>query len=86
MEQFRDNFREPAEKQIKLRLALEKIAQLENITATDEELEKHYSDLAEEHKMDLEKVKQIISAENLADDIKVEKAFELVKGNAEIAF
>lgn len=86
MEQFRDNFREPAEKQIKLRLALEKIAQLENITATDEELEKHYSDLAEEHKMDLEKVKQIISAENLADDIKVEKAFELVKESAEIAF
>lgn len=85
MEQFRENFREPATKQIKLRLALEKIAQLENITATDEELEKHYNDLAEEHKMELDKVKQIISAENLGDDIKVEKAFELVKESAEIA-
>lgn len=86
MEQFRENFREPAEKQIKLRLALEKIAQLENITATDEELEKHYNDLAEEHKMDVEKVKQIISAESLGDDIKVEKAFDLVKESAEIAY
>lgn len=85
MEQFRENFREPATKQIMLRLALEKIAQLENITATDEELEKHYNDLAEEHKMELDKVKQIISAENLGDDIKVEKAFELVKESAEIA-
>lgn len=85
MEQFRDNFREAAEKQIKLRLALEKIAQLENIEAAEEELEKHYNDLAEEHKMELEKVKKIIPAESLADDIKVEKAFDLVKDNAEIA-
>lgn len=86
MEQFRENFREAAEKQIKLRLALEKIAQLENITASDEELEKHYNDLAEEHKMEVEKVKQIISAESLGDDIKVEKAFDLVKESAEIAY
>lgn len=85
MEQFRDNFREAAEKQIKLRLALEKIAQLENIEAAEEELEKHYNDLAEEHKMELEKVKKIIPAESLADDIKVEKAFDLVKDSAEIA-
>ena len=86
MEQFRDNFREGATKQIKLRLALEKIAQIENITANEEELEKHYNDLAEEHKMEVEKVKQIIPAESLADDIKVEKAFDLVKESAEIAF
>ncbi len=85
MEQFRANFKEAAVKQIKLRLALEKIVQLENITYTDEELEKHYADLAEEHKMEVDKVKQIIPAESLADDIKVEKAFDLVKNSAEIA-
>ncbi|HBH94776.1 MAG TPA: trigger factor [Ruminococcaceae bacterium] len=85
MEQFRENFKEPAVKQVKLRLALEKIVQLENIESTDEELEKHYADLAEEHKMEVEKVKQIIPAESLAEDIKVEKAFDLVKNSAEIA-
>ncbi len=85
MEQFRENFKEPAVKQVKLRLALEKIVQLENIDSTDEELEKHYADLAEEHKMEAEKVKQIIPAESLAEDIKVEKAFDLVKNSAEIA-
>ena len=84
MEQFRENFKEPAVKQVKLRLALEKIVQLENIDSTDEELEKHYADLAEEHKMEAEKVKQIIPAESLAEDIKVEKAFDLVKNSAEI--
>ncbi len=85
MEQFRENFREPATKQIKLRLALEKIAELEGIEATQEELEKHYEDLAQEHKMEIDKVKTIISSENLSDDIKVEKAFDLVKNSAEIA-
>lgn len=85
MEQFRENFKEPAVKQVKLRLALEKIVALENLESTDEELEKHYADLAEEHKMDVEKVKKIIPAESLAEDIKVEKAFDLVKNSAEIA-
>lgn len=85
MEQFRENFREAATKQIKLRLALEKIAQCENIEAAEEEIEKHYADLAEEHKMEVEKVKNIISVEALSEDIKVEKAFNFVKDNAEIA-
>ena len=84
IEQFRENFREPATKQIKLRLALEKIAALENIEATSEEIEKHYSDLAEEHKMELDKVKSIVSEKNLAEDIRVEKAFNFVKDNAKI--
>ena len=84
IEQFRENFRDPATKQIKLRLALEKIAALENIEATSEELEKHYADLAEEHKMELDKVKSIISEKNLAEDIRVEKAFSFVKDNAKI--
>lgn len=85
IEQFRENFREAATKQIQLRLALEKIANLEGIEATEEELEKHYGDLAEEHKMEIEKVKNIISAEALGEDIRVEKAFNFVKDNADIA-
>lgn len=84
MEQFRENFKDAATKQINLRLVLEKIAATENITASEEEIEKQYNELAEEHKMDVEKVKSIISAENLAEDIKVEKAFNLVKDNADI--
>ena len=84
MEQFRENFKDAATKQINLRLVLEKIAATENITASEEEIEKQYNELAEEHKMDVEKVKGIISAENLAEDIKVEKAFNLVRDNADI--
>ena len=85
MEQFRDNFRDAAQKQIKLRLSLEKIAQLENIEASAEDIETEYNRLAEEHKMEIEKVKKIIDEKSLAEDIKVEKAFKVVKDSAEIA-
>ena len=84
LEQFRATFKEPAATQVKLRLALEKIAELENIEVTEEELEKHYQELADEHKQDIERVKQLISKESLTQDIKVEKAFTFVKENAEI--
>ncbi len=84
IDQFKENFRAPAEIQVKLRLALEKIAELENIEVTEEALEEQYKNLADEHKMDVEKVKSIIAAESLKADIKSEKAFELVKNSAEV--
>lgn len=85
MEQFRDNFRDAAEKQIKLRLALEKISKLEGIEASAEDIEEEYKRLADEHKMEVEKVKNIIDEKSLSEDIKVEKAFKVVKESAEIA-
>ena len=84
MDQFRATFKEPAATQVKLRLALEKIAELENIEVSEEELEKQYQELADEHKQDIAKVKELISTESLTQDIKVEKAFKFVKENAEI--
>lgn len=85
IDQFKENFRAPAEIQVKLRLALEKIAELENIEVTDAALEEQYAKLAEEHKMDLERVKAIIAPESLKADIASEKAFDLVKESAEIS-
>lgn len=84
IEQFKESFRKPAEVQVKLRLALEKIAEIENIEATEEELEQHYKELAEEHKMDVEKVKSVVPADSLKIDLRIQKAFDFVKANAEI--
>ncbi len=84
IDQFKENFRAPAEIQVKLRLALEKIAELEKIEVTDAALEEQYQKLADEHKMDLERVKAVIPAESLKADIAAEKAFDLVKESAEI--
>lgn len=84
MAQFRANFREPAKRQVELRLALEKIAQLENLEASQADLDKEYADLAEQYKMDVEQVKKSIPEDMLAADIKIEKALDLVKDSAVI--
>jgi trigger factor len=78
---FRKGFREQAEKTVKVRLALEKIAQLEQLAATDEELEKEFAQLAEQYQMDVEKVKQFVPAQDLAKDVAVRKAMDFVKAN-----
>lgn len=83
-EQFRANFREPAKRQVELRLALEKIADLENIAVSDEDVNKEYEKLAEEYKMEVGNVKSAIPEKTLREDIKIEKAIDFVKDNANI--
>ena len=84
MDQFRANFTEVAKRQVDLRLALEKIAELENITVSDEDLEKEYADMAEQYKMDIEKVKAAVPAEAVKNDLRIEKALDLVRDSAKI--
>lgn len=84
MDQFRANFTEVAKRQVDLRLALEKIAELENITVSDEALEKEYADMAEQYKMDVEKVKAAVPAEAVKNDLRIEKALDLVRDSAKI--
>lgn len=81
---IREGFRDQAEKQVKLRLALEKIAQMENFEVTPEELEEEYKKIAEIHKMELEQVKSFIAEKDLTNDVKVDKAMKLVKETANI--
>ncbi len=82
MDTFRKGFREQAEKQVKLRLALEYIAKTENIDVTDKEVEDECARLAEMYQMDVEKVKASVPVEELKKDLMVGKAMELVKDNA----
>ena len=81
---LKEAYREGAEKRVKLRLALEAIARKEGLEATEEDINAEYEKLSEAYKTDLEKVKSSIPAENLAEDIKVQKALDLVKENAVI--
>jgi trigger factor len=75
----RKQFRPQAERQVKLRLALEKIAALEAIKPSDEDVEKEYAKLAEGYKVDAEKVKSLLPREDIEKDLAVEKAFDLVR-------
>lgn len=84
IEQMRESMKSIAEMQVNFRLALEKIAELENIEVTDEEVEKEYAEMAENYKMELDKVKTLVAADALNKDLQVEKAFDLVRDSAEV--
>lgn len=83
-EAFRKQFQPQAERQVKVRLALEQIAKLENIHPTDEEIEEEFAKLAKSYEIDAEKVKAFIPKEELIKDISVEKAINLVRDSAVI--
>ena len=77
-------YREDAEKRVKLRLALETIARKENIEVTEADLDEEYAKMAEAYKMDVDKVKDAVPADSLSEDVKVQKALDLVKNSAVI--
>lgn len=77
-------YAEQAEKQVKLRLALEKIAKLENIEVTEDELKAEFDKLAEAYKLDVDQIKQFIHDDDLKKDIAVGKAVDLIKDVAVI--
>ncbi len=81
-EDFRKGFREQAERSVKVRLALEKIAAVENIVPTEEDLEAEFAKYAEQYKMEVEQIKSFIPKEELSKDLAVAKAMDLVKANA----
>lgn len=81
---IRDHFKPQAEKQVKVRLALEKIAELENIKPTAEEIEAEFEKLAKAYSMEVDKVKGFIPEADLAQDLAVEKAVNIVRDNAKI--
>jgi len=81
-EAFRKTFQEQAERQVKIRLALEKIAELEKIEYTPEEIEAEYAKLAESYQMDVEKLKSFIPEQDVGADLKTTKAIDLVRDSA----
>lgn len=84
MDAFRAGFREQAEKQVKCRLALEKVAALENIEPTAEDLDAEYKKYAEQYSMDIEKVKSLVPESELKKDLAVSKAMDLLKESADV--
>ena len=84
MESFRASFREQAEKQVKIRLALEAVAAAEQIVASDEELEDELQRVADNYKMELAKVKELVNADEVKKDLAVNKAIDFIRDHAEI--
>lgn len=84
MDSLKTTYREQAEKQVKLRLALEKVVELEAIEPTEEEIEQEFAHIGEHYNMPVETVKQYIRAEDIKLDVAVGKAVDLIKDSAVI--
>lgn len=74
-----ESFKPQAERQVKYSLALKKIAQLEAISPSQEEVDEEYNDLAKNYNMDIQKVKDIIPKEDIERDVSLKKAMDMVK-------
>ena len=81
---FRAMFKAQAERQVKTRLALQKVADLENIAVTEQEIADEYAKMAEQYKMDVEKIKTIVAQDALSGDLRISNALEFIKANAKV--
>ena len=81
---FRAMFKAQAERQVKTRLALQKVADLENIAVTEQEIADEYAKMAEQYKMDVEKIKTIVAESALSGDLRISNALEFIKTNAKV--
>lgn len=84
MEAVRKMYRPEAERRVKMRLALEKIAKLEDIKPTEDDINAEYDKMAEIYNMEADKVKEIIPLESVTEDLGVQLAMKLVKDTAVI--
>jgi trigger factor len=82
-ETIKKSFRTQAENQVKIRLALEKVAQLENIEVSEGEIDAEIERLSKLYNVGTDRVKAVIDENTLKKDIAVGKAAEIVKKNAE---
>ena len=84
MESFRKTFREQAEEQVKIRLALEAVVKAEDITASDEEYEEELMKAATAYNFPLPELRKMIPVEEVKHDLAVQKAIDFIKTYAEI--
>ncbi|MDE6838976.1 MAG: trigger factor, partial [Acutalibacter sp.] len=76
---LREQYKERAGQQVKVRLGLAKIAELEKLEVTEEETEAEFQKLADAYGMPLENVKAVVRAKDIAKDVANQKAMDFVK-------
>ncbi len=79
---LREQYKERAGQQVKVRLGLAKIAELEKLEVTEEETEAEFQKLADAYGMPLENVKAVVRAKDIAKDVANQKAMDFVKEHA----
>ena len=84
IDEFKNSFRPQAEAQVKFRLALEKIVELEKIEATEEDINAQIEKMAKDYGMEVEQIKNAVPTDEIAKDLAVGRAIDFIKENAVI--
>ena len=83
-EDLHKQYEAEADKRVKTNLVIEAIAKAEGFEASDEEIEKEINNLASEYNMEVEQVRNLLSADMLKHDIAMKKAVEVVTSTAKV--
>ena len=78
-DQFKQTMKDDAEKRVKINLALEEIAKLENVQVSEEDINKEYDNMANMYGMKVEEIKMYVPEENIKDDLRLTKALDLLR-------
>ena len=79
---MRNAFRPAAEKQAKVNVTLAKIAEVEGITVSEEEMNAEYEKLAKQYELEVEKVKSMVPAEEIKASLETRKVIDLLTSSA----
>ena len=82
LDAFKKSLRPDAERTVRMRLALEKIAELEKLEPKDEDYEKEYKNIADAYQMDIDTVKKLVDKSYITEGLRSQLAMDFVKKNA----
>ena len=82
--QYKESMKDSDVQNVKVLLALQKVAALENLEVTDEDLEAEYDKFAAQYAMEKEEIKKVVPVEGLRGDLLNEKAIKFVRDNAKV--
>ena len=83
---YKEQVRPVALTRVKTELALEKIAELEKIEISEEEIENEYQQITVDYQVELEYAKSALPAEEITRSLTMRRALEILKTNAKVTY
>jgi trigger factor len=81
-DKFKESMRDNAVKQVKLQLAVEKIAELEKIEVSDEDAEVKIKEMADMYQMEADQIRKWVSMDDIKKDLIGEKTVDFLVESA----
>ena len=79
---MRNAFKPMAQKQALSNLVISKVAEVENITVSDEELEAEFAEMAKAYELEIEKIKEMVPTEEIKSNLQTRKTVKFLVDNA----